>query len=166
MIGSISYLLFSIGSYRFAIDSAFVEEITRVVALDPLPGSSSIVKGIFNLRGCTVLCVDVSSVLPSSQKPFGVEGRIIVIEQDGKHTGLLVHDVVGIKSLAIDETDVPSNISAVENAHCIRRVLRTEEGFVFELHPDVYNHPEKIGDARKMTEELLHNISVGDQTPV
>lgn len=137
MSQSISYLIFSVGEYRFAIKADEVIEVTRMVALESVPGLNTSVRGIFSLRGSTVYCVDLNAILGEAETPYGTGSRIIVIRQNDIHIGFMAITVHGVQ-LITDEIQAKS--SAVPdhlNIPFVRTVFHTEDGFLFELNPEM-----------------------------
>lgn len=89
------YLLLDAGGRRLGISLPEVLEVVPPRACTRLPGSTSAVLGVFNLRGRVVTVVDVACTLGLAETPAAA-GRVVVVEHRGKRVGLAVDDAARI----------------------------------------------------------------------
>ena len=73
------FLLFQLGSDRYALPASRVGEILPLVDLKPLPGAPKGVAGLFNYRGRPVPAVDLSELTLGRPAGANFSTRIIVI---------------------------------------------------------------------------------------
>lgn len=137
MSGSIPYLIFSVGDYRFAIKADKVIEVTRMVALESVPGLNKSVRGIFSLRGTAVYCVDLNVILGETETQYNAESRIIVIQQNDMYIGFMAFTVHGMHLITDDMQAKSSMVPENLNIPFVRHVFHTEDGFLFELNPEL-----------------------------
>lgn len=89
------FLLFDIGSHRYAVEARHVVEVLPLVDIMPAPGASTDVAGVFMYRGVSVSAIDLG------QRWFGrptprTNARLILVEHpaargpESRLVGLLV----------------------------------------------------------------------------
>src|SRR5439155_15788730 len=76
---SMMYILFSIGSDRYALDSSHVVEIVPRVELWQVPKAPSYVAGVFRYRGRLVPVLDLCWLMHGELCPSGFTTRIVLV---------------------------------------------------------------------------------------
>jgi twitching motility protein PilI len=97
---------------------ASMEEVVEILNQAPpitrVPGAKSWVRGVANLRGTLLPVMDLQQLLGGRPLVLGRRSRILVIDQDGVSTGLLVASVAGRKRfLKSDFTRLQALVPAV-----------------------------------------------------
>jgi chemotaxis-related protein WspD len=102
-IGSSALLLFRLGDEWLGLDCRHVQEVSEMRSIHSLPHrTSSLVKGIVNIRGELKLCVSIGSLLQlqKSEEDYRVDHeihqRMIHILKDGQSFAFPVSEVHGI----------------------------------------------------------------------
>jgi len=101
---------FRVADVHLALPMGAIQEIIRVPALNPSPLADEVCVGMLNLRGTIVPVIDFARLTgaadkgatPSSEKAAG-ERRIVVLNLQEMHFGLLVDRVSSIVSYRDDE---------------------------------------------------------------
>jgi purine-binding chemotaxis protein CheW len=94
---------FKVNNELFAIDVMQVKEVLRYSEITPVPGSSSYIKGIINLRGNVVTVIDTRLLFSLSARKTDDDTRIIVVEYNEQ-------EVVGMVVDSVDEVvNIPQN---------------------------------------------------------
>lgn len=101
----VQLVTFDLAGERFAVDIHAVREIDRLVGITRVPKSPPEVAGVMNLRGkiIPVVCLRTKFGLPESSPSDRT--RIVVLEHEGRETGLIVdrvHEVLRIDSSILD----------------------------------------------------------------
>lgn len=91
---------FKVNDELFAIDVMQVKEVLRYSQITPVPGSSSYIKGIINLRGNVVTVLDIRVLFSLQARKPDDDTRIIVVDYNET-------EVVGI---VVDSADEVVNI--------------------------------------------------------
>lgn len=95
-------ILFSLHGKAYAFPGADVKEILRREKITFVPGSSDVVLGIINVRGDVESVLDVHKVLGLPEPVTAAANRIVIGEEAGIRSGMLVDSVD-------DVVDVPSS---------------------------------------------------------
>ncbi|MDQ7006047.1 MAG: chemotaxis protein CheW [Acidobacteriota bacterium] len=95
---------FRIGDEEFGIGIMQVREIVRVETITAVPGAPSFVSGIVNLRGNILPVINLRKRFGHEDLEHSEQSRILVVELDGKTTGLIVDAVSEV--LRIPEKDI------------------------------------------------------------
>lgn len=97
-------VVFSIAGRLFATHINEISEILNLPAtITQVPGTRTWVAGISNVRGNLLPIIDLQAFLLNKQTMKGRRTRILVINQNGLYSGLLVEPFVGIKRFSESE---------------------------------------------------------------
>ncbi|MFA6136464.1 MAG: chemotaxis protein CheW [Sulfurimonas sp.] len=92
------FLIFSLGNEKFALNIEYLREIVLSdVQFTEIAGSASDVLGLITLREELLLVIDLRTYYDFKTKN-GYKNRILVASYDGKKIGLLVDEIIDIKS--------------------------------------------------------------------
>lgn len=98
-------VIFELGGVSYAIDILQVQEIMRYMEVTPVAESDCFTEGIINLRGQVIPVVSLARRLGLPEKEPGRETRIIVVEVNGKKSGLIVERVLEVGSYTGEELE-------------------------------------------------------------
>ncbi len=94
---------FKVNNELFAIDVMQVKEVLRYSEITPVPGSSTYIRGIINLRGNVVTVLDTRLLFALKARETDDDTRIIVVEYNEQ-------EVVGMVVDSVDEVvNIPQN---------------------------------------------------------
>jgi purine-binding chemotaxis protein CheW len=85
-----------IGDAEAAVSLDRVDEIVRMVALEPVPGGAKLVRGAMNLRGEIVVVVDVASLLGQRELAGDPDHYIVVIRGERGRYGIICTDTLDV----------------------------------------------------------------------
>ena len=88
-------VVFRVGGHAYGIPVRAVVEVTRMVALSPLPDAPDWVAGVLDLRGLPVPVVDLARRLGRLSRTPVLERRIVVVGGVDP-VGLIVDEVTGV----------------------------------------------------------------------
>ena len=74
------FLLFQVGSTRYALEASRVVEVLPLVQLAPLPNAPAAVAGVLNYRGQPVPALDLTRVTSDTAAAERLSTRILVIQ--------------------------------------------------------------------------------------
>ncbi len=94
---------FRIGEQYLVSPTDEVLEILKYPPLTRVPSALSWVKGIANVRGSLVPVMDLKAFLGDEATKLARESRVLVIQQGGFTSGLLVEEVLGMRHFFEEE---------------------------------------------------------------
>ena len=96
-------LLFLVDPFYCALPVPNLQEIIRMVGINPIPGVAADLEGTINLRGRVVPVVDLRKRFGAKQAPYEVRTRILIVGYGGKPLGLIVDDVIDVVEFSPEE---------------------------------------------------------------
>jgi len=109
------FLLFQLGSERYALDVHEVAEVLPLVSIKPIPQAPAGIAGVFNYRGTAVPVVDLSALMLGAPARVRLSTRLVLVHQtgssgEGRLLGLIAESAT--KTLRRDAADfAPSGVS-------------------------------------------------------
>jgi purine-binding chemotaxis protein CheW len=120
---------FRLGDWLLGIEISAIREINRVGEMTPVPDAPAAVRGVINLRGDVVTVLDLRTILECDPAVIAPESRLIIVEADDEHIGLLVDRVEDVMTVTTSEEEsLPPTSSEME-----QRYFRS----VYKLEPDL-----------------------------
>jgi purine-binding chemotaxis protein CheW len=101
---------FRIGAETFGVPIALVREIVRVPAITAVPESPECVEGVINLRGRIVPVIDLRKRFREPVVSVHKKNRILVVEAEGKHVGLMVDAASEVLKIPASEVASPPDL--------------------------------------------------------
>ena len=128
------YVVFSIAEQVYALHIDQVIEIIRMQTITEVPGISSHIEGVINLRGKILPVVHLRKRFAMPKASFTKKTRIIIVHFEGEQIGLIV-DEVRMVTLVRDENidPAPDMFNYVEQ-ECFEGFASTENGMVGILY--------------------------------
>jgi purine-binding chemotaxis protein CheW len=93
------YIYSRIHDYHFVIDVQNVVEIIEGYDVTRIHDKSEFVRGLINLRGQVLACIDISSELGEQSLVIDERNKFIVLRQEENEFALCVDEVLGIQTL-------------------------------------------------------------------
>ncbi|MGA3169701.1 MAG: chemotaxis protein CheW [Chthoniobacteraceae bacterium] len=129
------FLLFQIGSGRYAIEAGRVVEVLPLIRVDEVPHAPAGMAGVFCYRGEPLPVIDLSSIIlnrPAAQK---LSTRILVVNTaSGKRIGLIAERAN--ETLKRERADFIDTGATPHGAPYLGPATRDDRGFVFLIDPD------------------------------
>lgn len=98
----LNLLEFKMAQERYAVENQYVEGVSPFRELTPLPCTPPFIRGIVNVRARILPVLDLTKYLGLADKGLTDLHRIILVQSNGMEMGLLVDDIVGLKSITPD----------------------------------------------------------------
>jgi purine-binding chemotaxis protein CheW len=115
-------VVFRIGDLHCALPAGIVREVLPRLPATRIPGASSAVAGLVNVRGALVTVVDGYALLRQFRRPED-EGAIVVLDVDGRRSGLVVAEVLDFLELpqgtVAEQADLPGIDPAIASGVAI-----------------------------------------------
>jgi chemotaxis signal transduction protein len=113
---------------EFGFDIMSVQEIIRLPKMAKLPHTPDYVEGISNLRGAVLPIFDIRARFGMKREQRTDRSRVLVIDIDGKRTGLLVDGVRQVTRVGRNEFEPPPAAIRNETADYIDGVVKLDNG--------------------------------------
>ncbi|OFY60500.1 MAG: hypothetical protein A2V46_04720 [Bacteroidetes bacterium RBG_19FT_COMBO_42_7] len=111
---SINIIAFALGSENYCIESAFVREVYPLKDFTPLPGVSSYIFGIINVRGQILPVVDLKKFFNLPERGLGELNKVIILCDDQMEFGILADMVHGTQEIELEDIrNVPSTVTGI-----------------------------------------------------
>ena len=104
---------FMLGEDEFGADIMDVKEIIRVPNITKVPNAPNYVEGACNLRGNVLPIIDGRTRFNMERKPKDENNRVLVIDVDGKATGVVVDKVSEV--MRVNTADIEEQPQIVKN---------------------------------------------------
>ena len=104
----------------FGLPAQNVVEIIRAVAITPLPGSPTVISGIINVRGSTVVVIDPAVRFGKAETPVTPDDNFVLVATTTRTIAVrveLAEDLIDVDDATI--TAAKSASAAVEKIHGI-----------------------------------------------
>lgn len=147
-------LVFMLAGGTFGVNVAKVREVIRPVTVTQAPRMHASVRGMFNIRGSVMPLVDLKRHLAMDEpgvKTDADEGRIIIMEFNGRRTGFLVDAVEQIHRMSWQRVKPAPRLGAVAGpggAEAVTGMIELDERLVQMLDF------ESVADAIALQEKL------------
>ena len=102
----------------FGLPASNVVEIVRAVAVSPLPGSPSVISGVINVRGNTVVVIDPAVRFGKAEAPVRPDDNFVLVDTATRTLAIrveLAEDLIEVDDAAITAAKLAS--SSVEKIH-------------------------------------------------
>ena len=84
---------FFLGETLWGLDTLDAQEVIRVSEITKVHNAEDYIIGIINLRGKIVTVIDLSDKLGLGESSIGKASRIVIVEWNGEHIGLLIDSI-------------------------------------------------------------------------
>jgi purine-binding chemotaxis protein CheW len=101
---------FKIDMEEYGVKIANVQEINRMTEITKIPRAPYYIEGIVNLRGNVIPALDIRRLFKLSEKQVTDATRIIIVEINGKRTGIIVDSVSEVLRFEKSYIEAPPEI--------------------------------------------------------
>jgi purine-binding chemotaxis protein CheW len=105
--GERQFVTFRLDDGEYGIPIGEIQEIDRFSKMTRIPGAAAHVDGVTNLRGAVIPVVNARRRFNLSVKEADERTRVLIIDVDGKKTGLLVDSVRQVLNLSLADIAPP-----------------------------------------------------------
>jgi len=119
---------FQLGDDEFGADIMDVKEIIRVPDITKVPNAPIYVEGACNLRGNVLPVIDGRTRFNLERKTKDESSRVLVIDVDGKATGIVVDKVSEVIRVNTDHIEEPPQIIKNVDSDYLNGVVKLDNG--------------------------------------
>ena len=124
----IQLVTFHLGHEEFGANIMNVKEIVRVTDITKVPNAPSYIEGVCNLRGSVLPIIDGRSRLSMEKKEKDENSRVLVIDINGKATGMIVDKVSEVMRVNISDVEPPPAVIKNIDTDYISGVVKLNSG--------------------------------------
>jgi len=155
---------FLLGEDEFGTDIMDVKEIIRVPDITRVPNAPVYVEGACNLRGNILPIIDGRTWFNLERKNRDENSRVLVIDVDGKATGVIVDKVSEVMRVNIADIEAPPEIIRNVDLDYLNGVVKLENGNRLVMLLDVVkalsvNNAQKE-EIKEQNESLQKNSAI------
>lgn len=126
-------VVFAVGKESYGVPIDAVKEIVRVPDVTAVPDAPAFFEGVINLRGRVVPVVDLRARLGLPRTQRTRSSRVLITENNGSATGMLVDAVSEVLKLRPDSIEAPPEMISAAGIEYITGVARIEERLILFL---------------------------------
>lgn len=119
---------FHLGSDEFGVDIMHVREIIRLTEVTHIPQAPSYVEGVCNLRGSILPIIDGRARLGLPRRPSDGSTRVLVLDVDGKVTGMVVDRVSEVLRVSSADIEAPPAVIQDMNVDFLNGMVKLDGG--------------------------------------
>jgi len=155
---------FLLGEDEFGTDIMDVKEVIRVPDITRVPNAPVYVEGACNLRGNILPIIDGRTWFNLERKNRDENSRVLVIDVDGKATGVIVDKVSEVMRVNIADIEAPPEIIRNVDLDYLNGVVKLENGNRLVMLLDVVkalsvNNAQKE-EIKEQNESLQKNSAI------
>jgi purine-binding chemotaxis protein CheW len=110
---------FQVGRETYGVPIASLHEIVRVTEITSVPDSPEYIEGVINLRGKIVSVIDLRKRFGSKQISNNRKNRILVVESNGRLTGLIVDSASDVLKIPSDDVEAAPAVFQEGGLNCV-----------------------------------------------
>lgn len=92
------YVQFKLGLKTYCLDISCMEEVIEVGEIIEIPDCPSFIKGVTRFRTTVITVMSLKEKMGIGQIDFGNKAKIIVIKHKNEKLGILIDELIGIKT--------------------------------------------------------------------
>ena len=109
---NLQLLTFKLDDQEYALNSANVVQVVRMVAVTRAPKAPVFVEGMINLRGRVIPVVSLRQRCGLVDRPYDLNTQLLIARADGRVMALMVDVVSEVLSIPVDCVEPPDQIGA------------------------------------------------------
>lgn len=124
------FVIYQLADELFGVEIAAVESIIKMQKIAAVPKAPDFVEGVTNLRGEVLPVIDLRKrfAIPISENIH--ETRIIVVEVEGQHVGMIVDAVTEVLTLEDTDIESPSALVIGNNVNFITGIAKLDDRLI------------------------------------
>ncbi|MZP28918.1 hypothetical protein GTO91_04240 [Heliobacterium undosum] len=128
----VAYMILPHQGQRYAVPTVAVRQISNLPYLQPAKEYPSPVVGLLHWRGRVIPVLDLNRCLGRGDRPMSLTDRLVILEAEGKHFGLVVEDCCEMREFSDEELDLPDTFRGASRfPSYMKRTFSDREGLCF-----------------------------------
>jgi len=138
---------FKVGRETYGAPITSLHEIVRVPEITAVPDAPEYMEGVINLRGKIVSVIDLRKRFGEKHAAVNRRNRILVIEYNGRLSGLIVDSASEVLKIPAADVDAPSAIFQDGSLNCVTGLAKYKGRLIVLL--DMHKLLEHNGGRRQ-----------------
>lgn len=130
------FVLFRVGSERYAFDISQVSEIDRMQPVTKVPNALPFVEGVIHLREMIIPVIDLAKRFGQPPVEPGRQTRVIIARLRDQRVGFIVHEVSEVLAIPEAEIGAAPPLTFDPATRFVAGMARLKEGLVSILSLD------------------------------
>ena len=135
---------FKLRDEEYGVSILNVQEIRNLTDITRVPFSSDFIKGVINLRGSVLPVIDLKKRLGLAETPYTDDTRIVTVNIDDLHVGMLVDAVTEVLTIDSKPIDTKKAMNDKSGSRFLSGIGNVDGRLIIML-----NLEEIIGTARE-----------------
>jgi purine-binding chemotaxis protein CheW len=110
---------FQVGRETYGVPITSLHEIVRVPEITAVPDAPEYMEGVINLRGKIVSVIDLRKRFGEKQAAANRRNRILVVEHNGRLSGLIVDSASEVLKIPTTEIEPPPAVFQEGGLNCV-----------------------------------------------
>lgn len=147
---------FKLGNEEFGIRIMQIQEINRLTDITKVPRTPEYVAGVTNLRGVVVPVINLRTRFSMENKDADDRTRVVIVDLDGKRTGLIVDQVSEVLRMLKKDIEPPPTVVSADGVNeYIDGIGKLDEGKRMLVRLDVESilSKKEINDLAKVSDK-------------
>lgn len=115
---SYQILICRVGEVLTCLDLSYIARTISLVSIQAMPGAAEHVVGIMNFSGSSLPVFDLAIRLGLPSLPYTLDTPILVCEHAGQRAGVIVQEIVGIRTLHRQDEQLSAEFGRYGAAFC------------------------------------------------
>ena len=124
------FVIYQLAGELFGVEIASVESIIKMQTIAVIPKAPDFVEGVTNLRGEVLPVIDLRKRFDIPVSENKNDTRIIVIEIEGQHIGMIVDAVTEVLTLEDSDIESPSTLVIGNNVNFITGIAKVDDRLI------------------------------------
>lgn len=128
------YIVFQLHDEEFAIPVSQVSGIEKLHKITRVPGASTEVKGVINLRGIITPVIDLKVCLDLPVTDFTDATRVIIVTINNSEVGLLVDEANDVLDINLDKVEPSPEVVGIKEVEYVDGVYSINKRLLLLLN--------------------------------
>jgi purine-binding chemotaxis protein CheW len=122
-------VVFKLAEEEYGVDIATVQSIIQMQEITAVPGATSFVAGVINLRGSVIPVINLRQRFGLEQVETDKDTRILVVKNEGEQDiGAIVDSVAEVLRVPIDSIEPPSEMIMTTDSDYMQGIIKLDGG--------------------------------------
>ncbi|UII57431.1 chemotaxis protein CheW [Cytobacillus spongiae] len=144
LAADLKLIVFQLKEKEYAIPVSQVRSIEKVQHITRVPGTSTFVKGVINLRGLVTPIIDLRSRFELDESSYSDSTRVIIVALEDMEVGLIVDAANDVIDIVADSIEPPPEVVGAIEAEYISGVAKIDKRLLVLIDLDKVLSPNEV----------------------